>query len=566
MKKVKVLMLGWEFPPLISGGLAIACYGIAKALAKQTDLTVILPKASQVSILDNANVVGLNNIDVKISKTSLHSHEEVSKKYNAFARTLFAEGMENVSPYPSLEKTKTDGTTSQSTHFQTSTYANQFSESTTDTTFFSRFELDEMYGDDVQQKVVEYAEYVAALAADLDFDVIHVHDWMTMLAGIKVKHQSGKPLVIHAHALSYDRAGPDARGWNYDLEKYGMEIADAVIPVSKYTGTIVEKHYGINPQKIFPVHNGVEPVETFRAEKTFPEKLVLFLGRITGQKGPEFFLEVASKVIAKNDNVRFVMAGSGDRLKRTIESGAYRKVGNKFHFTGFLNREKVNKLLAMADVYCMPSVSEPFGLSAAEAAQFGIPCVISKQSGAAEVMQHALTADFWDVDLMAKHIIDLIENEELRNDVVSKTFDDIKTVTWEHAVEGILEAYSHVLGYDVTSDNPPVEMPLPQTVLKSTEQPTPTTPAAPSDIQKDDLKKIEGIGPKIESLLNGGGIYSYSDLSHAKFSKLKSILTDAGGQFSSHDPSTWAEQAELASEGKWKTLEKLQDELNGGKK
>ena len=220
----------------------------------------------------------------------------------------------------------------------------------------------------------------------------------------------------------------------------------------------------------------------------------------------------------------------------------------------------------MADVYCMPSVSEPFGLSAAEAAQFGIPCVISKQSGAAEVMQHALTADFWDVDLMAKHIIDLIEDEELRNDVVSKTFDDIKTVTWEHAVEGILEAYSHVLGYDVTSDNPPVEMPLPQTVLKSTEQPEPTTPAAPSDIQKDDLKKIEGIGPKIQSILNEGGIYSYSDLSHAKFSKLKSILTDAEGQFSSHDPSTWAEQAELASEGKWKTLEKLQDELNGGKR
>ncbi len=564
MKKLKVLKLGWEFPPLISGGLAIACFGIAKALAKQTDLTIILPKASQDSILNNANIIGLNNIDVEISNTINHSQEEIYKKYNAFARTLFAPGMENISPYPSLEKTTTEGTSSESTHIQTSTHTNKSSETTTNSTFFSRFELDEMYGDDVQQKVVEYAEYVATLAANLEFDVIHAHDWMTMLAGIKVKHQSGKPLVIHAHALSYDRAGPDARGWNYDLEKYGMEIADAVIPVSRYTGTIVEKHYGINPQKIFPVHNGVEPVKTFSEKATFPEKLVLFLGRITGQKGPEFFLEVASKVIAENDNVRFVMAGSGDQLKRIIETGAYRKVGNKFHFTGFLNREKVNKLLAMADVYCMPSVSEPFGLSAAEAAQFGIPCVISKQSGAAEVMQHALTADFWDVELMAKHITDLLEDEELRKKVIAGTFEDIKTVTWEHAVEGIMKAYSYVLGYDVKGDSP-AEIEIQQPVNLTTPKVKPIAISS-ADIQKDDLKKIEGIGPKIESLLNEGGVFSYSDLAHAKFSKLKSILADAGSRYQSHDPSTWAEQAELAAEGKWKTLEKLQDELDGGKR
>jgi glycogen(starch) synthase len=562
MKKLKVLKLGWEFPPLISGGLAIACFGIAKALAKQTDLTIILPKASQSSILDNANIIGLNNTDVKINNSVNHSHEKIYKKYNAFARTLFASGMENVSPYPSLEKTITEGTSSKSTEFNTSIHSSKFSESTTISTFFSRFELDEMYGDNVQQKVVEYAEYVAALAANLEFDVIHAHDWMTMLAGIKVKHQSGKPLVIHAHALSYDRAGPDARGWNYDLEKYGMSIADAVIPVSRYTGSIVEKHYGINPQKIFPVHNGVEPVKTFREKATFPEKLVLFLGRITGQKGPEFFLEVASKVIAENDNVRFVMAGSGDQLKRIIETGAYQKVGNKFHFTGFLNREKVNKLLSMADVYCMPSVSEPFGLSAAEAAQFGIPCVISKQSGAAEVMQHALTADFWDIELMAKHITDLLENEMLRKKVVEETFEDIKTCTWEHAVEGIMGAYSYALGYDVKA-NPPSEKGTSQPIFSSSFEKK-ITPNF-ENIQKDDLKKIQGIESKVESLLNLGGVFSYSDLAYTKYSKLKSVLLEAGNNFQAIDPSTWAEQAELAAAGKWKTLEKLQKELNRGK-
>ncbi|HFC01117.1 MAG TPA: glycosyltransferase family 1 protein, partial [Phaeodactylibacter sp.] len=255
MKKLKILKLGWEFPPLISGGLAIACYGIAKALAKKTDLTVILPKASSSSILDNANIIGLNNIDVEMSTHRKYEQEEVFRKYNAFAKTLFAYGMENVAAYPSFEEMVATSNVSTTTHTESSTSSRQFSQTDIQKTFYGRFHLDKMYGEDVQQKVVEYAEYVAALASNLDFDIIHAHDWMTMLAGIKVKHQSGKPLVIHAHALSYDRAGPEARGWNYDLEKYGLENADAVIPVSRYTGNIIERHYGINPAKIFPVHN-----------------------------------------------------------------------------------------------------------------------------------------------------------------------------------------------------------------------------------------------------------------------------------------------------------------------
>ncbi len=547
-------MLGWEFPPLISGGLAIACYGIAKALAKQTDLTVILPKASQNSILDNANIIGLNNVDVKISKSQQYSHDEVYRKYSEFARTLFAPGMEGVSAYPTFSKVMSDGSSSTSYNSASTLQLDNNTFTKTESSFYGRFHLDEMYGEDVKRKVVEYAEYVAALASTLEFDVIHAHDWMTMLAGIKVKHESGKPLVIHAHALSYDRAGPDARGWNYDLEKYGMENADAIIPVSRYTGGIVERHYGINPAKIFPVHNGVEPVETFKENSTFPEKLVLFLGRITGQKGPEFFLEVASKVIAENNNVRFVMAGSGDQLKRIIETGAYQKVGNKFHFTGFLNREKVNKLLAMADVYCMPSVSEPFGLSAAEAAQFGIPCVISKQSGAAEVLKHALTADFWDINLMAKHITDLLEDEDLRERVIKGTFDDIRTVTWENTVDEIMKAYSHVLGYNVSGHQP-----LPETNFEKSEISTVSTKqkfTSSVQIEEDDLTKIEGIGPKIKSLLNESGIYTFADLSNAKISKLKKVLADAGNRFKMHDPTTWTQQAEIAANGDWEKLKK----------
>jgi len=178
--------------------------------------------------------------------------------------------------------------------------------------------------------------------------------------------------------------------------------------------------------------------------KDFPEKLILFLGRITGQKGPQYFLDIASKVIEHVPNVRFVMAGTGDRLRSLIETGAYKQIGNKFHFTGFLNKEKVQKLLSIADVYCMPSVSEPFGLSALEAAQFGIPCVISKQSGVSEVLYGALKADFWDVDKMAGHIISLLQNETLKETVIRDAFNDLENLTWDKAAEKVAGIYSKV--------------------------------------------------------------------------------------------------------------------------
>ena len=445
-------MLGWEFPPLINGGLGIACYGIAKALSKVCDLTLILPKSSPETLLKNVEIFGLNNIDVKGKISYQKQYEEAIKKYQEFSKvfTIEMEGNETLYPYHLGEENISEFDRNRLNQLKDKIAKLSKLPHEDREVNLGKFSLSEMYGDDVEYKVAEYADYVAALASNLEFDVIHGHDWMTMLAGLKVKYQSGKPFVIHAHALSYDRAGPQARGWNYDLEKYGLENADAIIPVSYYTGKVIENHYGIPSSKIFPVHNGIEPVEAFREKKHFPEKLVLFLGRVTEQKGPEFFLSIASKVIAENDNVRFVMAGNGDRLKRIIETGAYRKVGNKFHFTGFLDREKVNKLLAMADVYCMPSVSEPFGLSAVEAAQFGIPAVISKQSGAAEVMDHALKADFWDVELMAKHINDLLTNESLRNKVVEGTYKDIERVTWDQSAVEILKVYETVLGMSVS--------------------------------------------------------------------------------------------------------------------
>lgn len=311
--------------------------------------------------------------------------------------------------------------------------------------FLYAFRDGELYGEDVIQKVILFSKYVLKIAERKEFDVVYAHDWMTFLAGLEVKAKTGKPLALHVHALDYDRGGPESKGWIFELEKYAMENADLIMPVSNYTASVITGHYGINPEKVSAVHNGADHVDVFNIQKGFPEKLVLFLGRVTGQKGPEFFLEVASKVFESYPKVRFVVAGTGDRLKRLIETGAYRQIGHKFHFTGFLTKEKVHKLLAMTDVYCMPSVSEPFGLSALEAAQFGVPMVISKQSGVAEVLSGALSADYWDVNLMAEHIINLLKSKRLSSKVVKQSLLDMESLTWDVAAEKIYQNFLHVL-------------------------------------------------------------------------------------------------------------------------
>ncbi len=429
MGKKKVLMLGWEFPPIINGGLGVACLGMAKSLSDHVDLSIILPKSDPDFFVDNVELIGLNNVRIEEIK---RIDSEV--KYETFRDVEFIET--EVLPYNTeiaVGKKKEEKE-------EVSEVISESSKEELDV-----FKFSELYGEDVNYKVVQYAKYAAKIAASKDFDIIHAHDWMTFLAGVEIKKQSKKPLVVHVHSLSYDRSGSESRGWVYDLEKYGLSEADLVVPVSYYTGSICEKHYGVDHNKIFPVHNGVEHVRPYKRERPFPDKLVLFLGRVTFQKGPETFLEIASKVIEQDKHVRFVMAGTGDKLKRIIESGAYKHVGDKFHFTGFLTKDKVHDLFAMADVYCMPSVSEPFGLSALEAAQFGVPAVISKQSGVAEVLNGALKADHWDIDLMAKHIIDVINDEDLNAELRSAAFKDLHNLSWDKAAEKISDIFYNKL-------------------------------------------------------------------------------------------------------------------------
>lgn len=429
MSRLKVLTLGWEFPPLVNGGLGIACLGLSKALAKKVDLRVIVPKADPSAQFDGFQLTGLNNV-------SYQEVEQVDQRYSYESFAMVERAPIDLDPYTTIEGstgtvrfTKEGRLTFAKTH-------------ESDLQLFKTKE--DLYAGDLALKVIQFSKIAVKVAMQQDFDVVHAHDWMTYLAGVEVKRATGKPLVVHLHASQFDRAGADARGWIYDIEKYGMEQADAVIPVSKYTGTIASGHYAIDPHKIFPIHNGADPVEVFKGKKKFPEKLVLFLGRLTAQKGPEFFLQIAAKVLEQTPDVRFVMAGTGEKLRQLIETGAFHGVGDKFHFTGFLNKAKVNELLSITDIYCMPSVSEPFGLSALEAAQFNIPAVISKQSGVAEVMKGALKADFWDVNKMAEHIVNLSSDPELYKRVAEESAEDIKASTWDAAADKVIRVYEHV--------------------------------------------------------------------------------------------------------------------------
>jgi glycogen(starch) synthase len=420
-KLPKVLMLGWEFPPIINGGLGVACHDLSFAMSELADITMIVPKSSPDYKMRNVNLVGINNIDPE-------SFDGFPSNYRKSLPFGLHEVPADLNPYHSEKKYL---------HAHNDYEENATGEKP------GAFDIQNLYGGDILTKVMQYADITAALSSKMNFDVIHAHDWMTMLAGMRIKEQTGKPLVMHIHSLEVDRSGESSRGWVYELEKKGMEYADLVMPVSNFTAENISKHYGINSNKISVVHNGSRKVFSFRSKRRFKEKTVLFVGRLTRQKGPEKFLDIASRVLESNPDVRFVMAGVGDYFKAMLEKSSYKHIGNRFHLTGFLNSEKLNYLFSVSDVYCMPSVSEPFGLSAVEAAQFGIPCVISKQSGVAEVLSGSLKFDHWDTDKAAGCILSLINDPVLRRKVIQDASHNLDHISWDLSAKKIIQAYSN---------------------------------------------------------------------------------------------------------------------------
>jgi glycosyltransferase involved in cell wall biosynthesis len=304
------------------------------------------------------------------------------------------------------------------------------------------------YSGDLYREVQRYAELAVELARNEDFDVIHAHDWMRYPAGAAVAAMSGKPLVAHVHSTEFDRSGEHVNQVIYDIEREGLERADKVIAVSQFTRGIIISRYGIGPDKVEVVYNGVERNGGWSLGDMsirHEEKIVLFLGRITMQKGPEYFLQAAKRVLAVMDNVKFVMAGSGDMMHRAVELAASLGIGHKVLFTGFLRGDDVRRIYQMVDLYVMPSVSEPFGIAPLEALDNDVPVIISKQSGVSEVLQHALKVDFWDVNEMANKIVAVLKYPTLQMTLRNHGNFEVRKLRWKEAARNCLRIYREML-------------------------------------------------------------------------------------------------------------------------
>ena len=428
-------MFGWEFPPHIAGGLGTACYGMTRGLARNdVEVTFVMPRASGDEDERFIRVVNASDVETVFGKVSADAADIIDKM-------SFIHVDSNLVPYLSPEDYET--------------YHDEFVKTgekrwETSDLWSQRYTFSGKYGANLMEEVARYAIVAAQVAKDLEgqFDVIHAHDWLTYYAGIAAKRVSGKPLVVHMHATSFDRSSSDNIDTRvYEIERTGMAAADRVIAVSNLTRNIVIEKYGIPAERVVTVHNAVRFAEneTELPERGVEDKIVTFLGRITFQKGPDYFIEAAAKVLARVPNVRFVMAGSGDMMNHCIRRAAQLGISDRFHFTGFLKGDDVQKMFQLSDVYIMPSVSEPFGISPLEAMRSNVPTIISHQSGVAEVLDYAIKVNYWDVDAMADAIYGLISYPALAKMFSEKGMEEVNNLKWINAAVKIKDVYQQAI-------------------------------------------------------------------------------------------------------------------------
>lgn len=426
-------MFGWEFPPHIAGGLGTACYGMTRGLARNgVEVVFVMPRAYGDE--DQRFVRVVNASDVETIGTRDHEFSE-----ELLEKVSFIHIDSNMLPYISPEEYAAyhdEFVRSGRTHEWTDVWKQRY-------TFSGK------YGANLMEEVARYAMVAAQVAKDLEgqFDVIHAHDWLTYFAGIAAKRVSGKPLVVHMHATEFDRSGENINRRVYAIEKAGMQAADRVIAVSELTRRIVIGKYGIPADKVVTVHNAVRFGESEEAapERAVKDKVVTFLGRITYQKGPDYFVEAAAKVLQRVSDVRFVMAGSGDLMNHVVRRVAQLGIADRFHFTGFLKGGEVQRMFRLSDVYVMPSVSEPFGISPLEAMRSGVPVIISRQSGVAEVLDYAIKVNYWDVDALADAIYGLLTYPALGRMFASKGLKEVTGLKWTNAAAKIKTVYETVV-------------------------------------------------------------------------------------------------------------------------
>lgn len=408
-------MLGWEFPPFFAGGVGIVCYELTRGFSEiGQEVTFIMPKGpkevkndhAKVIVADNYNAINIPQLKIKHIDSLLTAYTDIStydKMYAGYKRFI-----ENKSDNASSEK---------------------------------------LYGKNLMEEIFRFALKVRAMNDELDYEVIHAHDWTTFPAAIELKKLTGKPMFVHVHITEFDKSG--GAGVNqdiYNVEREGMHMADKVIVVSHMIKNRVITDYGVDPSKIEVVHNGGTFIPCIEGYKKAPiaqnEKIVLFCGRVTLQKGPEYFIEAARRVCQVMNNVKFVVAGTGDMLPQIIDLVAQMGLANKFVFTGFYTRDQAIKLFNMADVFVMPSVSEPFGIVPLEAISAKTPAIISKQSGVAEAISHCLKVDFWDTEKMASHIISILRYKELHHTLSDHGYTEVRSMTWDKPARKCIDIFS----------------------------------------------------------------------------------------------------------------------------
>jgi glycosyltransferase involved in cell wall biosynthesis len=529
---MKVMMLGWEFPPHISGGLGTACFGLTQGLSVHgVEVLFVVPRAHGDEDQRYVRVTGANQVSlvdvipgarrsVEHAWTSMESEEiertaavlervdraaaqpdggaaiervdraaaqpdggaAIERADRAAAAPGDGEALERFgrmleilaidSPLvPYLDekryverlkllrerRARAPATEAESKfrleHLKSwlvrhRAHSGHVDEIAASLTQRGTLEFSGLYGPNLMAEVSRYAVAVAELARTREFDVIHAHDWMTAPAGIAAARISGKPLVLHVHASEYDRSGENVNWAVREIEQLGLDGADIVVCVSHYTANLLQQKYRIDPKKLRVVHNAVtqrEQVEQLHVEKTIDEPIVLFLGRVTFQKGPDYFLEAASRVIKIEPNVKFVMSGSGDMLPVMIERAARLGLARHMHFTGFLKGSDVERMYAMADIYVMPSVSEPFGITPLEAMALDTPVVLSRQSGVSEVLRNALKVDFWDVQDIANKVLALLKYPALRDQLTEDGREEIRRIRWEYPAALVRDVYRELV-------------------------------------------------------------------------------------------------------------------------
>lgn len=478
---MKVLMFGWEFPPHISGGLGTACFGLTQALLTQkVKVLFVVPRLWGDERPEGTQLINASDVKVKRKNRKMRAlagptgvlatPDEVAPGAPLIAERTGSSHFTYIDVPAGLSAYDLPPPGARWRHCQLTTW--NYSMSTARETDIRAtdskklpisnpsghepssspgdegeyFMFSGSYGRDLLGEVHRYGTIGGILAEKYSFDLIHAHDWMTFEAGIQARDVSGKPLVIHVHSTEVDRAGENLNPAIFELERRGFMAADRIITVSHWTRQIVVTRYGIPEGKIRVVHNGILP-RNQSPGLPFPEigsHLVTFLGRVTHQKGPAFFVEAAAKVLQEFPEAHFIVAGAGDLLPQIIERVAQLNMSANFHFTGFLSGSEVDQVWSMTDVYVMPSVSEPFGIAPLEAIQGGVPVILSNQSGVSEVMPHAIKVDFWDVKALAAAICSVLRYESLSQVLRHHGRKHVEGLTWDKAAGNVKAVYDEL--------------------------------------------------------------------------------------------------------------------------